>query len=104
MRKVIASLRTLFRDIAAAQPPMRSTALRSIAVTARLPQDTRRVVTLRKVYDFTVPEIATRLGLTPRAVERHLITAALVFSGCIDLSESHCGESDLSAPTPSVSE
>ena len=100
MHTLLSSWRAFFHDIAAAQPSVRSTEA-LCAMTAQLPDDTRRVVTLYKVYEFTVPQIAARLGLTRRAVEQHLVTAAVVFSGCIDLSESHGGESDLLAPMPS---
>lgn len=52
-----------------------------LRIAAGLPDDTRRVVTLHKVYGFEAPDIAARLGLTPRAVEQHLVTAALAFYG-----------------------
>jgi len=91
MRRVIPSLLTLFQGRAAVQP--------LCAMTAQLPDDTRRVVTLYKVYDFSVPDIAARLQLSERAVEQHLVTAALVFSGCIDLSELNDG-ADSTPPLP----
>jgi DNA-directed RNA polymerase specialized sigma24 family protein len=47
-----------------------------MAVAAGLPQTTRRVLTLRKVYDFAPRDIAARLALTDAAVEHHLIAAA----------------------------
>jgi len=61
---------------------------RLAALAAAWPTDTRRVFTVHKVYDLALPEIATRLQLSERAVEQHLVTASLLFSGCIDLSES----------------
>jgi RNA polymerase sigma-70 factor (ECF subfamily) len=72
----------------------RAETARLLRITAALPQDTRRVVTLRKVYGLGPGDIAARLGLSERVVEQHLITAARVFAGnlaaheCIDSSES----------------
>jgi DNA-directed RNA polymerase specialized sigma24 family protein len=50
-----------------------------LRITAGLSDDTRRVVTLHKVYELNTPDIAARLGLTARAVENHLVIAALAF-------------------------
>ena len=58
-----------------------------LTLTSSQPEDTRRVVTLRKVYGFTAAEIAARLTLSPSEVERHLVVAALAFAGAFDFSE-----------------
>jgi DNA-directed RNA polymerase specialized sigma24 family protein len=50
-----------------------------LAIAAGLPDDTRRVVTLHKVYGLATPEIAARLHLARAAVEQHLVTAALAY-------------------------
>jgi DNA-directed RNA polymerase specialized sigma24 family protein len=63
------------------------------ALTSALPTDTRRVFTLHKVYDLAIPEIATRLHLSERAVEQHLVTAALAFAGCASAHNSDFSES-----------
>ena len=72
---------TRARPSAAAQPPAdRGEIARLCALTARLPADTRRVVTLRKVYELSVPDIAARLGLSAHDVEQHLVAAVLAFA------------------------
>jgi len=92
---------------------------RLLRLTAQLPADTRRVVTLRKIYGLRPGEIAARLGLSERAVEQHLVTAALAFSGCTDCAgartgcagahtgcartDSHSDFSESAAPTQSES-
>jgi DNA-directed RNA polymerase specialized sigma24 family protein len=48
-----------------------------MGVAAGLPETTRRVLTLRKVYGLRPGAIAARLALTDAEVERHLIAAAL---------------------------
>ena len=42
-----------------------------------LPEECRRVVTLRKVYGYSQQQIAARLQIPQDAVERHLTTAVL---------------------------
>lgn len=51
-----------------------------LRITAVLPDDSRRVVTLSKVNGLRPDVIAARLGFTPRAVDHHCVTAAL--AGC----------------------
>jgi DNA-directed RNA polymerase specialized sigma24 family protein len=70
------------------------------ALVAELSADTRRVFTLRMLYDLDVPEIATRLGLTPAQVEQHLVTAALAVAHCVEAA-SHIDSSDSEWPIPS---
>ena len=48
---------------------------RLAAVVKTLPAVTRQVFTLRKVYECSHDEIATRLQLSVEAVQAHLITA-----------------------------
>lgn len=72
-------------------------------IAAALPVGTRRVVTLRKVYDLAVPEIAARLGLTTCAVEHHLVTAALAFGGCTAASAAR-GHTDSAGARPSAAD
>ena len=43
----------------------------------RLPTDTRRVFTLRKVYELSHHDIAAQLSMSVAEVERHLVEAAL---------------------------
>jgi DNA-directed RNA polymerase specialized sigma24 family protein len=55
--------------------------LMRVAQLARaLPTVCRRVFTLRKVYDYSGKEIATRLGIPEEAVEELLSHAARVFA------------------------
>jgi DNA-directed RNA polymerase specialized sigma24 family protein len=49
------------------------------AMAAGLPDDVRRVLTLRKVYDMTPAAIQQQLAMSAAEVERCLITAALAF-------------------------
>lgn len=50
--------------------------LRRLATAlVKLPQQCRRVFTLRKVYDFSPPQIAECLGLSVSTVEKHLVKA-----------------------------
>ena len=99
VRTALNTVRTLISRIA-----VRSTAAQPLcALAARLPTDTRRVFTLRKVYDLSPSEIAARLELTAAQVEHHLITAALAcgrhFADDIDSSESAArGHSAARAP------
>ena len=90
MHPWLSALHALVHHWAAARSPARRRAVRRTtaalcALTAQLPTDTRRVV--------TPGEIAARLQLSERAVEHHLVTAALAFAGCstphrIDASDS----------------
>jgi DNA-directed RNA polymerase specialized sigma24 family protein len=80
-------LLTRARRPAAAQPPAGQPPpagprerRRLQAVVDQLPADTRRVFTLRKVYDLSVPDIAARLGLSVHEVEEHLVAAVLAFA------------------------
>jgi len=68
-------------------------------LAAALPTDTRRVFTLHKVYDLTLPEIATRLQLSERAVEQHLVTAALACAGASTAPAAHEDVVGANAPT-----
>jgi RNA polymerase sigma-70 factor (ECF subfamily) len=45
------------------------------AIVERLPEQCRRVFTLRKVYDLPPGAIAERLGLSVSTVEKHLVKA-----------------------------
>ena len=47
-----------------------------LRIVSTLPALTRRVFTLRKVYEYSADEIATRLGLSAEEVDAHLIQAA----------------------------
>ena len=50
------------------------------AIVARLPEQCRRVFTLRKVYDLPPGAIAERLGLSVSTVEKHLVKAVRLCS------------------------
>jgi len=76
--------RFTLRETAAAQPPSAGPRgsrelQRWQAVVNQLRADTRRVFTLRKVYELSVPDIAARLGLSAHDVEQHLVAAVLAF-------------------------
>jgi len=93
MRTHVSSLHTIICTIVRRCAVRRMSIAALCALTARLPQDTRRVLTLYKVYDYSVPAIAARLALTPAQVEHHLITAAhAVAEAC----SQHTGGSDSS--------
>lgn len=51
---------------------------------AGLPDITRQVVTLRKVYGLSMEEIASRLDLTPEQVAEHVGAAVIA---CADFGE-----------------
>jgi hypothetical protein len=74
-------LRRLARWLSAAAHAPHPDIARELSLTAALPHDTRRVVTLCKVYGLRPGDIAARLTLSERAVEQHLVTAALAFAG-----------------------
>jgi len=106
MRTRVSSLHTIVCSIVRRCVVRRMSTTALCALTAQLPQDTRRVFTLYKVYDYSVPAIAARLALTPAQVEHHLITAARAVagacsehSGCSDSSESAADGATGGAPT-----
>lgn len=66
--------------------------LRHLAnAVAKLPQQCRRVFTLRKVYDFSPPQIAEYLGISVSTVEKHLVKA-------LDLCAQYLADMDQPAP------
>ena len=65
---------------------------------AAWPKPVRQVFTLRKVYEFSPPEIVRALGLSDLEVETHLIAAA---RACANPEfEPTCGDSTAPAAKP----
>ncbi|HWK55436.1 MAG TPA: RNA polymerase sigma factor [Hyphomicrobiales bacterium] len=60
---------------------------------ARLPVDCRRVFILQKVYGFTQNEIAARLGISPRTVEKH-VAKGMVMTGSYLVAKGYWDESE----------
>lgn len=58
-------------------------------VVEQLPQRTRRVITLAKVYDCTIPEIARRLNITESEVETELGNAVRAMADELDDTDTH---------------
>ena len=56
-----------------------------MAVVQTMPQDTRRIITLRHVYQFTRPQIADYLKMNAEYVHRHLVAGALRIADAIDM-------------------
>ncbi len=73
---------TIAREVAGLPPDeevadRESAELHRLALVAKhLPTVTRQVFTLRKVYECSPDDIASRLRLSPSQVEAHLIAAA----------------------------
>jgi DNA-directed RNA polymerase specialized sigma24 family protein len=57
---------------------------RVIARIQTLPETTRRVATLRKIYGLSEEEIARQLGISAADVEDHLAAAV---AACADMGE-----------------
>lgn len=72
-----------------------------ISVVQNMSQGTRRVITLRHVYQFTQPQIADYLKMTPENVHRHLVAGAQRIADAVDV---RVPQADLSRSPASCSQ